>query len=79
MKKEWRRRWDSNPRDPEVKLISSQPRYDHFDTSPKNDPICITQITITGNVQKFFYDFHRTECTGNHRSPGQIHTDERIR
>ena len=25
--------WDSNPRDVAVKLISSQPRYDHFDTA----------------------------------------------
>ena len=31
-----RRRWDSNPRVPKDKLISSQPRYDHFDTSPHN-------------------------------------------
>ncbi len=30
----WRRRWDSNPRAVAGKLISSQPRYDHFDTSP---------------------------------------------
>ena len=30
----WRRRWDSNPRALSRKLISSQPRYDHFDTSP---------------------------------------------
>ncbi len=30
----WRRGWDSNPCDVAVKLISSQPRYDHFDTSP---------------------------------------------
>ena len=35
----WRRRWDSNPRAREGKLISSQPRYDHFDTSP-----CIMQV-----------------------------------
>ncbi len=28
-----RRRRDSNPRDPEVKRISSAPRYDRFDTS----------------------------------------------
>ena len=33
----WRRRWDSNPRYPEVQLISSQSRYDHFDTSPFNN------------------------------------------
>ena len=26
--------WDSNPRDVAVKLISSQPRYDRFDTAP---------------------------------------------
>ena len=31
----WRRRWDSNPRAGVTgKLISSQPRYDRFDTSP---------------------------------------------
>ena len=30
----WRRRWDANPRDIAVKLISSQSRYDHFDTAP---------------------------------------------
>ena len=30
----WRRRWDSNPRNIAVQLISSQPRYDRFDTSP---------------------------------------------
>ena len=30
----WRRGWDSNPRGLASKLISSQPRYDHFDTSP---------------------------------------------
>ena len=30
----WRRGWDSNPRALARKLISSQPRYDHFDTSP---------------------------------------------
>ena len=30
----WRRGWDSNPCAISRKLISSQPRYDHFDTSP---------------------------------------------
>ena len=30
----WRRRWDSNPRTVARQLISSQSRYDHFDTSP---------------------------------------------
>ena len=29
----WRRRRDSNPRGIAPKLISSQPRYDHFDIS----------------------------------------------
>ena len=33
----WRRRWDSNPRDIAVKLISSQSRYDRFDTSAYPD------------------------------------------
>ena len=30
----WRRRWDSNPRALAGYLISSQARYDHFDTPP---------------------------------------------
>lgn len=30
----WRRERDSNPRGIAPKLISSQPRYDHFDTLP---------------------------------------------
>ena len=30
----WRRERDSNPRVLSHKLISSQPRYDHFDISP---------------------------------------------
>ncbi len=30
----WRKRWDSNPRAREDYLISSQARYDHFDTLP---------------------------------------------
>ena len=30
----WRSGWDSNPRNLAVQLISSQSRYDHFDTSP---------------------------------------------
>ena len=31
----WRRRWDSNPRGVSTYLISSQGRYDHFDTPPR--------------------------------------------
>ena len=34
-----RRRRDSNPRDPEVKRISSAPRYDRFDTSAYTVPV----------------------------------------
>ncbi len=30
----WRSGWDSNPRALSRKLISSQSRYDHFDTAP---------------------------------------------
>ena len=33
----WRRVRDSNPRGIAPKLISSQPRYDHFDNSPSID------------------------------------------
>ena len=32
---EWRSGWDSNPRNLAVQLISSQSRYDHFDTAPR--------------------------------------------
>ena len=31
----WRSGWDSNPRVVSDKLISSQPRYDRFDTAPR--------------------------------------------
>ena len=34
LRRRWRRRWDSNPRAREGYLISSQARYDHFDTPP---------------------------------------------
>ena len=48
----WRRRWDSNPRAVAGKLISSQPRYDHFDTSP--EPAHYTmQTSLPSNL--FFY------------------------
>ena len=33
----WRSGWDSNPRGIAPKLISSQPRYDHFDTAANMD------------------------------------------
>ena len=35
----WRKRWDSNPRAREDYLISSQARYDHFDTLPYIVPV----------------------------------------
>ena len=35
----WRRRWDSNPRGLSPYLISSQGRYDHFDTPPRQTPL----------------------------------------
>lgn len=35
----WRSGWDSNPRAVARKLISSQPRYDHFDTAAWSDPL----------------------------------------
>ena len=34
----WRSGWDSNPRAVAGKLISSQPRYDHFDTAAYQIP-----------------------------------------
>ena len=61
----WRRERDSNPRVLSHKLISSQPRYDHFDTSPYmlnsvleyNDysilcHFCSTGYIITQHFQK---------------------------
>ena len=39
----WRRERDSNPREIALKLISSQPRYDHFDISP-----CISNVFQSG-------------------------------
>ena len=33
----WRSGWDSNPRALADNLISSQARYDHFDTAPDGD------------------------------------------
>ncbi len=45
----WRRGWDSNPRALARKLISSQPRYDHFDTSP-----CLSQHLTPENHSGFW-------------------------
>ena len=46
----WRRGWDSNPRDVSAKLISSQPRYDHFDTSARGAVVSIQEITANCNA-----------------------------
>ena len=45
----WRRGRDSNPRGIAPKLISSQPRYDHFDTSP-----CLSQHLTPENHPGFW-------------------------
>ena len=52
----WRRGRDSNPREIALKLISSQPRYDRFDTSPfmsraLRHPADVTLI-LAGNGSK---------------------------
>ena len=39
----WRRRRDSNSRAREGKLISSQPRYDLFDTSPYSNFVIVSR------------------------------------
>ena len=44
----WRKRWDSNPRAREGYLISSQARYDHFDTLPYVWIICFS-VLYAGN------------------------------
>ena len=41
----WRSGWDSNPRAVARKLISSQPRYDHFDTAA-NSLVRIPYFTL---------------------------------
>ena len=42
----WRTGWDSNPRYRKVQLISSQSRYDHFDTCPyAHDFACLDSIS----------------------------------
>ena len=47
----WRKRWDSNPRAREGYLISSQARYDHFDTLPYNHfSICLINH-LTNNFE----------------------------
>ncbi len=59
----WRKRWDSNPRAREGYLISSQARYDHFDTLPYSQQIVFYQTksdlsnnicNIRSNMLKYF-------------------------
>ena len=49
----WRSGRDSNPRAIARKLISSQPRYDHFDTAAYQ--IVRTQIRITVSILLAFF------------------------
>ena len=60
----WRSRWDSNPRDREVKRFSRPPRYDRFDTAPYLKALKYTRISdglqaplsfITLSIAKIFY------------------------
>ena len=46
----WRSGRDSNPRAIARKLISSQPRYDHFDTSPC---ILTRKTEINANIRLY--------------------------
>ena len=51
----WRRRWDSNPRALADNLISSQARYDHFDTAPIKGKYQFTtsaEKTQVGNLKE---------------------------
>ena len=68
----WRRRRDSNPRAGVTgKLISSQPRYDHFDTSPycqcilaERTGLCqLASTTLTGSFSSQQYTLLRTTST----------------
>ena len=46
----WRSGWDSNPRAVARKLISSQPRYDLFDTAPYNIKLISNQRAILYHI-----------------------------
>ena len=48
----WRTGWDSNPREIALKLISSQPRYDHFDTCPYCGGQCARCLAIITKRRK---------------------------
>ena len=55
----WRRERDSNPRGIAPKLISSQPRYDHFDTSPRDFAILAKPYSFVNSRQSRGYDVFR--------------------
>ena len=56
----WRRGWDSNPRGLTPKLISSQPRYDRFDTSA----LAGKPLVYATKSKSFCQDFYtRTKLT----------------
>ena len=61
----WRKRWDSNPRARKDYLISSQARYDHFDTLPdlfRQVPEQDTEYTKTARLSRGWG--RQTFCTG---------------
>lgn len=69
----YRSGWDSNPRNLAVQLISSQSRYDHFDTAPylskhqhleklKAIPLYLYELFVSNKIPNlifayFFYSF----------------------
>ena len=73
-KPHWRRGRDSNPREIALKLISSQPRYDHFDTSPyfhrKSINIILYYSTI--NLSKLQYFFENSKNIINNVSDEEL-------
>ena len=50
--------WDSNPRAVARKLISSQPRYDLFDTAPSMLTRLTGEINAYSVVLEFLYAAH---------------------
>ena len=64
----WRSGWDSNPRAVAGKLISSQPRYDHFDTAAFYCLLCTVlcyYIMLAIKKQAFFKIIYSDICTPN--------------
>ena len=86
----WRSGWDSNPRAREDYLISSQARYDHFDTAPYMFTRCFPDVFSVQkgiwkelqNIQLFellnpawLLDFRRTKRTPIQKISSQAHYD----